>query len=79
MSEVSLVKFLIIVYQLHEENTVYKMDEPVSVKCVTAKDVWRKMIGWCGLGSLDPGSLVVQLLLGSSEHGSYKSENSFSS
>jgi len=39
MSAVSLVKSLIIVYQLHEENTVYKMDEPVSVKCVTVTDV----------------------------------------
>jgi len=39
MSVVSLVKFLIMVYQLHGRNTVYKMDEPVSVKCVTATDV----------------------------------------
>jgi hypothetical protein len=71
MSAVSLVKSLIIVYQLHEENTVHKMDEPVSVKCVTAKDMWRKRIGWCGMGSLDPGSLVAQLLFGSFAHGSY--------
>lgn len=39
MSAVSLVKSLIIVYQLHEKNTVHKMDEPVSVMCVTVTDV----------------------------------------
>jgi len=39
MSAVYLAKSLVIVYQLCEETTVYKMDEPVSVKCVTATDV----------------------------------------
>jgi len=39
MSAVSLVKSLIMVYQLHEQNTVYKMDEPVSVKYVTVTGV----------------------------------------
>lgn len=39
MSAVSLVKSLIIVYQLHEKNTVYETDGPVSVECVTVTDV----------------------------------------
>jgi hypothetical protein len=39
MSAASLVKSLTVVYKIHEDNKVYKMDGPVRAKCVTVTDV----------------------------------------